>query len=66
MIFTETTQERLDIDVSGAALAISLFVDYRFGNFTTRISGGLTSHTEGDFDYDALGFTWDFGYIFGL
>lgn len=66
IIFTETTQQRIDIDVSGAALAVSLFVDYRFGNFVTRISGGLTSHTEGAYDYDALGFAWSFGYIFGL
>jgi hypothetical protein len=66
IIFTETTQQRFDIDVSGAALAVSLFVDYRFGNFVTRISGGLTSHTKGAYDYDAFGFSWGFGYIFGL
>jgi len=66
IIFTETTQQRVDIDVSGAALAVSLFVDYRVGNFQTRISGGLTSHTKGAYDYDAFGFSWSFGYIFGL
>jgi hypothetical protein len=66
IIFTETTQQRFNIDVSGAALAISLFVDYRFGNFTTRISGRGTTYTEGGFDYDAFGFAWSFGYIFGL
>jgi len=66
IIFTETTQQRLDIDVSGAALAISLFVDYRFGNFVTRISGSGTTYTKGAFDYDAFGFMWSFGYIFGL
>jgi hypothetical protein len=66
IIFTESTQQRVDLDVSGAALAVSLFVDYRFGSFVTRISGGLTSHTAGAYDYDAFGFSWSFGYIFGL
>jgi hypothetical protein len=66
IIFTETTQERHEIDVNGAALAVSLFIDYRIGNFVTRISGGLTSHTKDDFDYDAFGFKWDFAYVFGL
>ena len=66
IIFTESTQQRFDIDVSGTALAISLFVDYRFGSFTTRISGRGTTYTEGGFDYDAFGFAWSFGYIFGL
>lgn len=66
IVFTETTQQKLDIDVSGAALAVSLFLDYRFGNFTTRLSGGGVSHTEGDFEYDTFGFAWSFGYIFGL
>lgn len=66
IIFTETTQQRVEIDVSGAALAVSLFVDYRIGNFTTRISGRGTTYTEGGFDYDAFGFAWSFGYIFGL
>lgn len=66
IIFTETTQQRVDIDVSGAALAVTLFLDYRFGNYVTRITGGLTSHSKGAYDYDAFGFTWGFGYIFGL
>lgn len=66
IIFTETTQERHEIDVNGLALAVSAFVDYRIGNFTTRMSAGLTSHTKDNLDYDAFGFSWDFGYIFGL
>jgi hypothetical protein len=66
IIFTETTQQRADIDVSGVALAVSLFLDYRFGSYVTRISGGLTSHAEGAYEYDAFGFAWSFGYIFGL
>ena len=66
IIFTETTQELLAIDISGAALAISMFIDYRFGNFVTRISGGLTSHSKNHYDYDAFGFEWDFSYIFDL
>jgi len=66
IIFTETTQQRADIDISGAALAISLFLDYRFGSYVTRISGGYTSHAEGAYEYDAFGFSWSFGYIFGL
>ena len=66
IIFTESTQQRTDIDISGAALAISLFLDYRFGSYVTRISGGLTSHDLGAYEYDAFGFSWSFGYIFGL
>ena len=66
IIFTETTQQRLEIDVNGLALAISLFVDYRFENFMTRLSGELISHSKGNNDYDAFGFTWDFSYVFGL
>ena len=66
IVFTESTQQRVEIDVSGAAIAVSLFLDYSFGHFVTRISGGLTSHTQGAYDYDAFGFSWSFGYIFGL
>lgn len=66
LIFTETTQQRIDIDVSGAALAVSVFVDYRLGNFVTRISGSGTTYTEAAYDYDVFGFAWSFGYIFGL
>ena len=64
MIFTESTQERFPIDINGAALAVSLFVDYRTGDFITRISGGLTSHSKNKYEYDAFGFSLDFGYIF--
>ena len=66
IIFTETTQELLDIDISGTALAISMFIDYRFGSFVTRVSGGLTSHSKNNYDYDAFGFEWDFSYVFDL
>lgn len=45
-----------DVDASGAAPAVSLIVDYRIGNFTTRISGWGVTSTVGDFDYDAFGF----------
>ena len=66
IIFTETTQQRHEIDISGPALAVSLFVEYRFSHFVTRISGRGTTFTHGDYDYDAFGFLWSFGYIFGL
>ena len=66
IIFTESTQERLEIDVSGPGLAVSIFIDYRIGNFSTRISGGGTSHTQDNLEYDAFAFSWDFGYTFGL
>ena len=66
MIFTESTQEKHDFDISGAALAVSLFLDYRIGNFSTRISGGLTSHSKENYDYDSFGFEWEFNYIFAL
>lgn len=66
IIFTATTRERHNIDISGPALAVSGFIDYRAGNFTTRISAVLNNYTKDSLDYDAFGFTWDFGYIFGL
>lgn len=66
IIFTESTQERVNIDVSSTALAVSLFVDYRIGNLMTRLSGGLVTVPQGEFDYDAFGFTWDVGYVFGF
>jgi len=66
IIFTETTQERQDIDVSGLDLAVSIFVDYRIGNFTTRITAGGTTYTRDNLDYQAFAFSWDFGYTFGL
>ena len=66
IVFTETTQQRLDIDISGMALTVSGFVDYRTGNFMSRISVGLTSLTENELDYDSFGFAWDFGYVFEL
>ena len=37
IIFTESTQERHEIDVSGPGLAVSIFMDYRIGNFSKRI-----------------------------
>ena len=66
IIFTETTQQRAAIDVSGVALAVSLFLDYRFGSYMTQISGGLTCHAEGTYEYEAFGFSWSFVYTFGL
>lgn len=66
IIFTETTQQQIDFDISGAALAISLFIDYRIGDYITRISGGLTSYSQDDFEYDSFGFSMDFGFIFEL
>ena len=66
IIFTETTLQQHDISISGAALAISLFVDYRQGNYFSRISSGLTSHTSGNYDYDSFGFSWSFSYLFTL
>ena len=66
IIFTESTQERHEIDVNGLGLAVSIFIDYRIGNFSTRISGGGTSYTQDNLEYDAFAFSWDFGYTFGL
>ena len=66
IIFTESTRERVDIDISDASLAVSVFVDYRMGNIMTRVSGGLVTVSHGEFDYDAFGFKWELGYVFGL
>lgn len=66
IIFTESTRERHEIDVSGPGLAVSIFIDYRIGNFSTRISGGGTTYTQDNLEYDAFAFSWDFGYTFGL
>ena len=64
IIFTETTQQRIDFDVSGRAEAVLLYFDYRKGNFVTRLNTGLTGLTEGNFDYDASSFSLSFGYNF--
>lgn len=64
IIFTETTQQLHDIDISGLALAISMFIDYQQDNFVSRISAGMTSHSKNNLDYDAFGFEWDFAYLF--
>lgn len=64
IIFTETTQQRIDFDVSGMAEAVLLYVDYRRGNFVTRLNTGLTGLTEGNLDYDATSFSLSFGYNF--
>lgn len=66
IILTETTQQQLDFDISGAAIAITLFIDYRIANYVTRISGGLTSYSEGDLEYDSFAFAMDFGFVFDL
>ena len=66
IILTETTQQSLDFDINGTALAITLFVDYRIANYVTRISAGLTSYSEGDLEYDSFGFAMDFGFVFNL
>ena len=63
---TETTNQLFDIDVSGVATAISLFVDYRIGDFMTRLSGDLTTLSEGDFDYDSFAFNLGVSYVFEL
>ncbi len=64
IIFTETTQQRVEFNISGIAEAVSLYVDYRRGNFVTRLNTGLTGLTEGDLDYDAFSFSLSFGYTF--
>lgn len=66
IILTETTQQQLDFDISGPAIAITLFIDYRIANYVTRISGGLTSYSEGDLEYDSFAFAMDFGFVFDL
>lgn len=66
IILTETTLEKKSIDVSGAALALSIFTDYRISNYITRASIGMTSVPRSDFEYRYTGFTLSIGYIFDL
>lgn len=66
IVFTETTGQRFNINISGMAIAVSGFVEYRIHGFELRVYSGLVSHTEGGYDYDAFGFGVNAGYVFGL
>lgn len=66
IIFTETTGEKKDIDISSLALSLSVFTDYRFGNFVTRISIDMTSVPRSDTEYRYTGYSLRAGYVFGL
>lgn len=66
IIFTETTGEKKDIDISSLAFSLSVFTDYRFGNFVTRISIDMTSVPRSDIEYRYTGFSLRAGYVFGL
>ena len=66
IIFTGSKQQRVDIEVSGPALAVSLFLEYRMRNLVTHISERGTTFPQGDLDYDVFGFLWSLGCIFGL
>ena len=66
IVFTETTSHTHDIRVNGVATAISLFLDYRVGDFLTRVSGDLTTVTKNNFDYDSFAFSLGVSYVFEL
>ncbi len=66
IIFTETTLERKEVNISSAALALSVFTDYRIGNFVSRISIDMTAVPKGDAEYRYTGYTLRVGYVFDL
>jgi len=66
IIFTETTQERQKINISSAAFALSVFTDYRIGNFSTRIAISMTDVPKSDMEYRYTGYIFRIGYIFNL
>ena len=65
-VFTETTLEKKNIDVSGAALALSIFIDYRSDDFVARMSIDMTSVPRSDVEYRYTGYSFSFGYVFDL
>ena len=66
IVFTETTNLTHEIRVNGVATAISLFLDYRAGDYHTRISGDLTTLTKNNFDYDSFAFSLGVSYLFEI
>lgn len=66
ILFTETTLEKKEVNISSAALALSVFTEYRIGNFLSRISIDITSVPSGDTEYSYTGFNLRIGYIFDL
>ncbi len=66
IIFTETTLEKKEVNISSAALALSVFTDYRIGNFVSRISIDMTAVPSGDAEYRYTGYNLRIGYVFDL
>lgn len=66
IIFTETTLEKKEVNISSAALALSVFTDYRIGNFVSRISIDMTAVPSGDAEYRYTGNNLRIGYVFDL
>ena len=66
IIYTETTLERKDINISSLAYALSVFGDYRIGNFVSRITLSMTGVPRGDIEYRYTGYALSIGYIFDL
>lgn len=66
VVFTETTGERKAIDISGPALAMSVFTDYRIGRFIYQFSIDITSVFADGSEYSYTGFSLKAGYVFEL
>lgn len=66
IIFTETTLEKKEVNISSAALALSVFTDYRIGNFVSRISINMTAVPSSDAEYRYIGYNLRIGYVFDL
>ena len=66
IIYTETTLERKNVNISNLAYALSVFGDYRIGNFVSRITLSMTGVPRGDIEYRYTGYALSIGYIFDL
>jgi hypothetical protein len=66
IILTETTLQRKRIDISGPALALSVFGDYRVEDYVFRVHLGMTSTIRGGDEYRFTKYSFDVGYVFDL
>lgn len=64
IIYTETTQERKNINISGAAISIVVFVNLEINQFATRMAIDINSAVRGDTEYQYYKYTFNVGYIF--
>jgi len=64
VIFTETTNLPHTFDVGGIGTAITVLMEYRYGNWYTRAVGGGPYIQHGPYEYNIFDFSMDIGYIY--